>query len=94
MPCHLVLQLSSSKHLKTNKNNKKTSSHAQVIPENNNKKILASFYIARTSLIPKPENGPTKTNKETNKKYMLISLRSIDKKVSREIKDLKKQDLN
>lgn len=39
MPCHLVLQLSSSKHLKTNKNNKKkNSSHAQVIPENNNKK--------------------------------------------------------
>lgn len=29
------------------------------------KKIRNSFYIARTSLIPKPENGPTKTKKQT-----------------------------
>lgn len=44
MPCHLVLQLISSKHLKTNKNNKKNSSHAQVIPENNKKNSQLILY--------------------------------------------------
>lgn len=93
MPCHLVLQLSSSKHLKTNKNNKKNSSHAQVIPENNNKKNSQLILYSWNILDSKTRKWPYK-NKETNKKYMLISLRSIDKKVSREIEDLKKQDLN